>query len=77
VLWRLALSCGMALLCATLLLSGCAKKTAVVEATPCAQNATPTPEEHPVAPNANANGSDNPQGRAKNRRVEVLIDTCK
>lgn len=32
---------------------------------------------HPVAPNTNANGSDNPQGRAKNRRVEVLIDTCK
>jgi outer membrane protein OmpA-like peptidoglycan-associated protein len=31
----------------------------------------------PVAPNANPDGSDNPSGRAKNRRVEVLIDTCK
>ncbi|MGD0791290.1 MAG: OmpA family protein [Terriglobales bacterium] len=31
----------------------------------------------PVAPNTNPNGSDNPAGRAKNRRVEVLIDTCK
>jgi len=31
----------------------------------------------PVAPNSNPNGSDNPAGRAQNRRVEVLIDTCK
>jgi fibro-slime domain-containing protein len=31
----------------------------------------------PLAPNTNADGSDNPQGRAKNRRVEVLINTCK
>lgn len=30
----------------------------------------------PVSPNANPDGSDNPSGRAKNRRVEVLIDTC-
>ena len=33
-------------------------------------------KQHPVAPNTNPNGSDNPQGRAKNRRVEVIIDTC-
>ncbi len=33
-------------------------------------------ESRPVAANENADGSDNPQGRAKNRRVEVVIDTC-
>ncbi|KAM3103231.1 OmpA family protein [Phormidesmis sp. 146-12] len=27
----------------------------------------------PIAPNANPDGSDNPQGRQKNRRVEVII----
>jgi len=31
----------------------------------------------PVAPNAKPDGSDNPEGREKNRRVEVVIDTCK
>ncbi len=31
----------------------------------------------PVAPNARPDGSDNPAGRRKNRRVEVVIDTCK
>lgn len=30
----------------------------------------------PVAPNENPDGSDNPAGREKNRRVEVVIDTC-
>lgn len=30
-------------------------------------------EKYPVAPNTNADGSDNPAGRAKNRRVEVVI----
>lgn len=30
-------------------------------------------ESMPVAPNANADGSDNPEGRAKNRRAEVRI----
>jgi len=30
----------------------------------------------PVAPNTNPDGSDNPQGRQKNRRVEVAIATC-
>lgn len=33
-------------------------------------------ESKPVAPNENPDGSDNPQGREKNRRVEVVIDTC-
>lgn len=31
----------------------------------------------PVAPNANADGSDNPAGRQKNRRVEVVIEKAK
>ncbi|QBI20655.1 OmpA family protein [Egibacter rhizosphaerae] len=31
-------------------------------------------EEEPVAPNEHEDGSDNPEGRAQNRRVEVLID---
>jgi outer membrane protein OmpA-like peptidoglycan-associated protein len=31
----------------------------------------------PVAPNAKPDGSDNPEGRQKNRRVEVVIDTCR
>jgi outer membrane protein OmpA-like peptidoglycan-associated protein len=30
----------------------------------------------PVAPNSNPDGSDSPAGRAQNRRVEVVIDTC-
>ena len=29
----------------------------------------------PVAPNTKPDGSDNPEGRAKNRRVEVVIET--
>lgn len=31
----------------------------------------------PVAPNANPDGSDNPEGRQKNRRVEIVVDTCR
>ena len=31
-------------------------------------------ERYPVAPNTNPDGSDNPSGRAKNRRVEVVIE---
>lgn len=31
---------------------------------------------NPVAPNTNADGSDNPAGRAKNRRVEIVVGTC-
>ena len=31
-------------------------------------------EKYPIAPNTTANGSDNPNGRAKNRRVEVVIE---
>lgn len=30
----------------------------------------------PVAPNTKPDGSDNPEGRQKNRRVEVVINTC-
>jgi len=30
-------------------------------------------ESNPVAPNTNPDGSDNPEGRAKNRRVEVFV----
>jgi outer membrane protein OmpA-like peptidoglycan-associated protein len=30
----------------------------------------------PVAPNQRADGSDDPDGRQKNRRVEVVINTC-
>lgn len=30
----------------------------------------------PVAPNAKPDGSDDPAGRAKNRRVEVVLDLC-
>jgi len=30
----------------------------------------------PVAPNTNPDGSDNPAGRQKNRRVEIVINTC-
>jgi outer membrane protein OmpA-like peptidoglycan-associated protein len=32
---------------------------------------------HPVAPNTNPDGSDNPAGRQKNRRVEVVVDSCR
>jgi outer membrane protein OmpA-like peptidoglycan-associated protein len=31
-------------------------------------------ERYPIAPNSNSNGTDNPAGRAKNRRVEVIIE---
>jgi outer membrane protein OmpA-like peptidoglycan-associated protein len=30
-------------------------------------------ETKPVAPNRNPDGSDNPQGRQKNRRVEIVL----
>ena len=32
-------------------------------------------DENPVAPNKNPDGSDNPAGRSKNRRVEIIIET--
>jgi outer membrane protein OmpA-like peptidoglycan-associated protein len=41
--------------------------------------ATPTKgwgEQRPVAPNARPDGSDDPAGRQKNRRVEVILDLC-
>lgn len=31
----------------------------------------------PVAPNAKPDGSDDPEGRQKNRRVEVVLDLCR
>jgi outer membrane protein OmpA-like peptidoglycan-associated protein len=31
---------------------------------------------NPVAPNTTVDGKDDPQGRQKNRRVEVVFDTC-
>lgn len=31
----------------------------------------------PIAPNTRPDGSDDPAGRQKNRRVEVVVDTCK
>lgn len=31
---------------------------------------------NPVAPNTKPDGSDNPEGRQKNRRVDIVIDTC-
>lgn len=30
----------------------------------------------PIAPNKNSDGTDNPEGRQKNRRVEIVIDIC-
>lgn len=34
-------------------------------------------ENHPVAPNAKPDGSDDPAGRQKNRRVTVTLDLCR
>ena len=31
----------------------------------------------PIAPNTKADGSDNPPGRAKNRRVEITVGNCR
>ena len=31
-------------------------------------------EENPVAPNENADGTDNPDGRAQNRRVQITVE---
>jgi outer membrane protein OmpA-like peptidoglycan-associated protein len=31
----------------------------------------------PIAPNRSPDGSDNPLGRQRNRRVEIIINTCK
>jgi hypothetical protein len=33
-------------------------------------------EKKPVAPNTKPDGKDNPPGRALNRRVEVVVNTC-
>jgi outer membrane protein OmpA-like peptidoglycan-associated protein len=34
-------------------------------------------KDKPVAPNVKPDGSDNPEGRQLNRRVEVVVDTCR
>lgn len=34
-------------------------------------------ERRPIAPNAKPDGSDDPEGRQKNRRVEIVLDLCK
>jgi outer membrane protein OmpA-like peptidoglycan-associated protein len=31
----------------------------------------------PIADNQNPDGTDNPEGRQRNRRVEIVINTCK
>jgi len=33
-------------------------------------------QSNPVAPNTKPDGSDDPEGRQKNRRIEIVIDTC-
>lgn len=33
-------------------------------------------EKKPIAPNEKPDGADDPEGRQKNRRVEVVVDTC-
>ncbi|MBY0279921.1 OmpA family protein [Candidatus Binatia bacterium] len=33
-------------------------------------------EKKPIAPNTKPDGSDDPEGRQRNRRVEVVVDTC-
>ncbi len=30
----------------------------------------------PIAPNTNSDGTDHPEGRQKNRRVEIVVDIC-
>ena len=34
-------------------------------------------KKRPVAPNTHPDGSDDPEGRQKNRRVEVVVNTCR
>jgi outer membrane protein OmpA-like peptidoglycan-associated protein len=34
-------------------------------------------ERRPVAPNSRPDGTDDPAGRQKNRRVVVVLDICK
>lgn len=45
-------------------------------AVPDGSRVVPYGESKPVAPNQKPDGSDDPEGRQKNRRVEVVIDTC-
>jgi outer membrane protein OmpA-like peptidoglycan-associated protein len=45
-------------------------------AAPAATAAKGWGEQRPVAPNTRPDGSDDPAGRQKNRRVEVVLDLC-
>jgi outer membrane protein OmpA-like peptidoglycan-associated protein len=49
---------------------------AAARAVPQGTGAEGRGEREPVAPNENADGSDNPEGRQLNRRVEIEIDSC-
>jgi outer membrane protein OmpA-like peptidoglycan-associated protein len=43
-------------------------------------DSTPTKgfgKSQPIAPNSNPDGTDNPKGRQQNRRVEILMKTCR
>jgi outer membrane protein OmpA-like peptidoglycan-associated protein len=33
-------------------------------------------KKRPIAPNTKPDGSDDPEGRQKNRRVDVVVNTC-
>ncbi|MDZ4739935.1 MAG: OmpA family protein [Alphaproteobacteria bacterium] len=44
---------------------------------PVAMSSEAVGEREPVKPNANADGSDNPGGRAFNRHVELVLELCK
>jgi outer membrane protein OmpA-like peptidoglycan-associated protein len=45
-------------------------------AKPVAMSTEAGGEREPVKPNANADGSDNPEGRAFNRRVDLVLELC-
>lgn len=45
-------------------------------AVPAATSTKGWGEQRPVVPNARPDGSDDPAGRQKNRRVEVVLDLC-
>ena len=44
---------------------------------PCGTEIVGFGKSMPVAPNVFDDGSDNPEGRQKNRRVEITVETCK
>ncbi len=43
---------------------------------PVASNIEGFGKKRPIAPNVKPDGSDDPNGRQKNRRVEIIVDTC-